>query len=161
MIEETIVIPKEEPKKKKKTLLFILIGILILFISVGVGYFLGYGDKLSISDIIFGDEDNIVTEDTGDTDEEDSTHTNIEEIIEYNYSYLAEAVEYEPDLDKYWGFRVCDYDNSTCTVYGIDKTQITEVIVGQEYNIYFNEYGSGNAGAGTTYYEVTGDVLIR
>ncbi|HCC68145.1 TPA: hypothetical protein DEP90_03025 [Patescibacteria group bacterium] len=161
MTKETIVIPKEESKKKGNTLILILIGILILFISIGVGYFLGYGDKLSISDIIFGDEDNIVTEDMEDTDEEDSTDTNIEETIEYNYSYLAEAIEYEPDSDKYWGFRVCDYANSTCTVYGIDKTQIAEVILGQEYNIYFNEYGGGGAGCGTTYYEVTGDVLIK
>ncbi len=80
----------------------------------------------------------------------------------YEEVVRVEAVEYSPDPANYTGFRTCDYERSTCSVYGVETYKLPiNVEIGEEYMLYFMECGDGGAAAGTSYCNVIGAFSIK
>ena len=84
------------------------------------------------------------------------TLSNENEETKFKYEYEVEAVEYEPD-SNYVGFRTCDNNLSTCTIYGIKASEIAKATLGENFILRFNETGDTGAALGTTYIEVVGE----
>ena len=82
--------------------------------------------------------------------------TNENNETKFKYEYEVEAVEYAPD-SNYVGFRTCDNNLSTCTVYGIKASEIAKATLGENFILRFNETGDTGAALGTTYIQVVGE----
>jgi len=135
-----------------------LINILVILIAFCLGI---AGTVLFFYRDIFDDPCYIIPRDIVNLDEDEETESNIvEEEESFLYTYTAEAVEYEPNSTQYVGYKVCDTENSTCTIYGIDNTLISKSILSGQYKISFNSYGECNAATGTSYCIVNGEVEI-
>ena len=84
------------------------------------------------------------------------TLSNENQETKFRYEYEVEAVEYEPD-SNYVGFKTCDDNLSTCTIYGIKASEIAKATLGENFILRFNETGDTGAALGTTYIEVVGE----
>jgi hypothetical protein len=96
-------------------------------------------------------------EELSDDSESEERH---QQEDEYEYSYVTEAIVYEPDSDNYLGYRICNDTDSTCTIYGVSIDEDNGEI-GETYQLSFNEYECPGAAAGTKYCIVQGDVSIE
>ena len=91
------------------------------------------------------EQENDVTEDENEGDVDQDTE------IEFEYSYIVEVVEYEPDSEKYVGYKFCG-EQSSCTIYGIEREEIEEgkKDIGDSFMLSFNNYECSGAAAGTS-----------
>ncbi len=147
-------------KKKEKILVYSLV-IVILFEMVFITYLLL--DSPSEEEIINTEREEEVEDENKEEEgeeEEETGEADIETESEYKYSYIAESVVYESDTANYGGYRVCDDDLSTCTVYGVSYEYIARGVLGGEYRVSFNSYECQGAAAGTTYCIVIGEAEV-
>lgn len=79
----------------------------------------------------------------------------------YSEVVNVEAVDFEPNSEKYIGFRSCDYQVSSCTVYGVESDTLEDISMGGEYILYFNETKDCKAVLGTAYCIVDGDSEVE
>lgn len=155
-------------EERIKILIFVLISVVILE-TVFLVYLLLFipkeeevVDEQSTQQVEEAESDEIVEQEednSGDNQpvEEDTS----EESSEYKYSYVTRAVDYGPNLEKYFGYIRCNDIDSTCTMYGVEKTNNTEHIIGENYVLSFSDYECPGAAAGTTYCEVSGEVKVE
>jgi len=154
---------------KKRTK--ILVGFLVLIVFLEIA-FLAYliFEKAGKDDLV--DDQNSVEVQQTDQDQEtedsenetgnqkDDESEDFEES-EFEYSYVTRAVVYEPDSDTYLGYILCNDIDSSCTMYGVEKTNNTEHVIDEKYVLSFNEYECSGAAAGTTYCEIFGEVKVE
>jgi hypothetical protein len=152
--------------EKQNTPLLLSLILNLLLIGGIVAFIILYPDFLAQNCNIEVKTECPITQNEEQSSEEDSSDDSGSEeqgqqLENYKYSYVTEAVVYEPDTDKYWGYRVCDDVNSYCKVYGVSLEEYNSVELGETYELSFNEYECTGAAAGTTYCIIKGEFSIE
>lgn len=86
---------------------------------------------------------------------------------EYSHIVTAQPSEYEANSSEFQGFKYCDNANSVCNVYGVNKSEMmnllgTSVVVeGESFTLYFNSAEPQGVAAGTQYYLAEGFGFIK
>ena len=171
MPAESNVMPKPanvSAAKKSNTSMMIIVFLFILVLLLGgiVGYLLLSSDE---PEEINNDEPEIETtveptveevvdqvEVTVEPSSSDEPVNDVEEIS-YDQSYQVQAVSYEPDPSNYVGFKVCNQELASCSIYAIDNDVLSKVVLGSMYNLSFNECTDDGVAAGTSYCIIEGD----
>lgn len=78
----------------------------------------------------------------------------------YKYVYTVEVTSYEPNPNKYLGFRYCNDD--TCIVHGVELDRIAKATMGEKFVIKYNDENivKDGAAAGTRYIDLRGDFYL-
>jgi LysM repeat protein len=80
---------------------------------------------------------------------------------DFEYTVIGSPVEFQPDAKKYTGYRVCDDEISSCTVYAIETGFGGQPTSDGKYKVGFNTFQCPSAAAGTKYCIVEGPILIE
>ncbi|MCA9383020.1 hypothetical protein KC909_01520 [Candidatus Dojkabacteria bacterium] len=154
--------------KKSNMSMMVILFLLVLVLLLGgiVGYLLLSSDE---PEEINNDEPEIETtveptveevvdqvEVTVEPSSSDEPVNDVEEIS-YDQSYQVQAVSYEPDPSNYVGFKVCNQELASCSIYAIDNDVLSKVVLGSMYNLSFNECTDDGVAAGTSYCIIEGD----
>ena len=140
---------------------FIALALISLFFSIGlmyVFYNLGFAEGvLSVYETGMKSPNECPVAEEGEIEGEEEV---VEEPTEYANEVLVVGASYDPSEDEYYGFKTCDYEMSSCTVYGVMVEYVEDFEMDQEYMLYYNELGDGGAAAGTAYIPVVGEAMV-